>query len=263
MSSSRRCTGDGDAPTLVSRRAIDPHLGTSIVAICVPKACPIPGMLVSCSRQKTIVVWFSCNDYISYNAHADGARCGPVVDARSFYPGAAVLLAHTFSSHSCVAAISTVVISGDWEGCVMFQDVESKTRLAHVTASHLGGVSMVTAFSSRDGEEFFAGFVLLDRMLMFFVDVLSVTTGMDKTCKLWTHYGVLLNVLPVAQAVVIGQIRKAVLHFLFSFIFPGGLVSSRRSLVVCCCDGSVSTVANDSFQLVSKLSLNSGCIKYR
>lgn len=51
---------------------------------------------------------------------------------------------------------------------------------------------------------------------MFSVDALAVTTGMDKTCKLWTHYGVLLNVLPVAQAVVIGQIYKAVLQIALS-----------------------------------------------
>ncbi len=78
VNSSWQRTGDGDAPTPISRRAIDPHLGTSIVAMCVPKLCPIAGILVSCSRQKDIVIWFSCNDYMSYNAHADGARCEPV-----------------------------------------------------------------------------------------------------------------------------------------------------------------------------------------
>ena len=95
---------------------------------------------------------------------------------------------------------------------MLFQDFESKTLLALVKGSHPGGVCMVTAFSSRDDEEFFAGFALQVYMFMFFVDALTVTTGMDKTCKLWTHYGVLLNVLPVAQAVVIGQIHKAVLQ---------------------------------------------------
>ena len=122
------------------------------------------------------------------------------------------MLAHTSSSRSCIAAITTVVVSGDWEGDVLFQDVESKTLLALAKGSHPGGVSMVTTFSSRDDEEFFAGFALQVCMFMFFVDALTVTTGMDKTCKLWTHYGVLLNVLPVAQAVVIGQIHKAVLQ---------------------------------------------------
>ena len=77
MGSSRRRTeaADDATETPISRRAIDPHLGHSIVAMCAPKACPIPGLLVSCSRQKTIVVWYSGNEYVSYNAHADGARC--------------------------------------------------------------------------------------------------------------------------------------------------------------------------------------------
>jgi hypothetical protein len=214
--SSRRRTeaADDATTTLISRRAIDPHLGYSIVAMCVPKACPIPGLLVSCSRQKTIVVWYSGSEYTSYNAHADGARCPSFCGRALYFSRCSLTLPST--SRSCIAAISTVVISGDWEGAVLFQDVESKTQLSLVKGSHPGGVTVVTAFSSRDDEEFFAGLASQVCMFMFSVDALAVTTGMDKTCKLWTHYGVLLNVLPVAQAVVIGQIYKAVLQIALS-----------------------------------------------
>ncbi len=58
---------------------------------------------------------------------------------------------------SCLAAISAVVISGDWEGSLLFYDVETQTRLHFVEESHPGGVSSVVAFSSSDAESFFAG----------------------------------------------------------------------------------------------------------
>ena len=60
-------------------------------------------------------------------------------------------------SHSCVAAISAVIISGDWEGSVLFHDSETKANLAFVEKAHPGGVTAATAFSSHDEEELYFG----------------------------------------------------------------------------------------------------------
>jgi hypothetical protein len=58
-----------------------------------------------------------------------------------------------------LAAISTVIISGDWEGTLLFHDSETKADLAHVEKAHPGGVSATTAFSSHDEETLLAGLV--------------------------------------------------------------------------------------------------------
>ena len=59
-------------------------------------------------------------------------------------------------ARSCVAAISTVVISGDWQGTVLFYDWETRSELVRLEHSHAGGVSAVTAFALNE-EEFCAG----------------------------------------------------------------------------------------------------------
>jgi hypothetical protein len=64
---------------------------------------------------------------------------------------------HSLCSHSCVAAISTVIISGDWEGSLLFHDMETKTNVVSVEKAHPGGVTAVTVFSSNDDEGLFAG----------------------------------------------------------------------------------------------------------
>jgi hypothetical protein len=62
---------------------------------------------------------------------------------------------------SCLAAVSTVIISGDWEGNVLFYNFETKVQLATMSCPHPGGVSMITAFSSNSDEEHFAGYIWL------------------------------------------------------------------------------------------------------
>ncbi len=62
---------------VVQRRPADPHMGNSIVSMCTPKLSPNPEVLISCSRQQqNIVVWSSSSDYVTYRAHAGGARYG-------------------------------------------------------------------------------------------------------------------------------------------------------------------------------------------
>lgn len=56
-----------------------------------------------------------------------------------------------------MAAISTVIISGDWEGSLLFHDIESKANVVSVEKAHPGGVTAVTVFSSNDDEGLFAG----------------------------------------------------------------------------------------------------------
>ena len=50
------------------------HVGSSIVALCVPKENLKPDLLVSCSCDKGTAVWSSQNDYHTYPGHAGGAR---------------------------------------------------------------------------------------------------------------------------------------------------------------------------------------------
>ncbi len=113
---------------------------------------------------------------------------------------------------SCLAAISAVVVSGDWEGALLFYDVETQTRHHFVEDSHPGGVSSVVAFSSSDSESFFAGhncsfseFLFLQFLFSFANECLPVSTGMDMTCKLWTQHGVLLNIVPLSRSVANGN----------------------------------------------------------
>ena len=50
------------------------HVGSSIVALCVPKENLELDLLVSCSREKGTAVWSSQNEYHTYPGHAGGAR---------------------------------------------------------------------------------------------------------------------------------------------------------------------------------------------
>ena len=113
---------------------------------------------------------------------------------------------------SCLAAISAVVISGDWEGSLLFYDVETQSQHHIVEDAHPGGVSSVVAFSSSDVESFFAGhnfsfseFMYLQFLFLFANEYLPVTTGIGLTCKLWTHHGTLLNIIPLSRSVANGN----------------------------------------------------------
>jgi hypothetical protein len=67
-----------------------------------------------------------------------------------------------------LAAISSVIVSGDWEGSLLFYDVETKENLALIEKAHPGGVTATTVFSSNDDEELFAGWIYtLARILRF------------------------------------------------------------------------------------------------
>jgi hypothetical protein len=61
------------------RRTMAAHQNCNVVAMCVPQLPLRPGALVSCAQQNIIVVWSSPSDYISYAAHAKGARYGAVL----------------------------------------------------------------------------------------------------------------------------------------------------------------------------------------
>lgn len=76
-----------------------------------------------------------------------------------------VLCAHASASlrtHSCVAAISTVAISGDWQGTVLFYDFETRSELGRIENAHAGGVTAVTTIASSNEEDLFAGLVELN-----------------------------------------------------------------------------------------------------
>ena len=75
-----------------------------------------------------------------------------------------------------MAAISSVVISGDWEGSVLFFDSETQSRIHFAENCHAGGVSAVTVFHASDGsgegDKPFAGSVIVtvivdSRVLLF------------------------------------------------------------------------------------------------
>ncbi len=71
-----RESDDPSFAPVVRRRPADPHLGHSIVSLCIPALSPAPDVLISCSReQQNIVVWSSPTDYVMYRAHVGGARC--------------------------------------------------------------------------------------------------------------------------------------------------------------------------------------------
>ena len=44
------------------------------------------------------------------------------------------------------------------------------------------------------------------------LNVPPVSTGTDKSCKLWTHWGVLLNVVPLSRAIANGAGHVVALH---------------------------------------------------
>jgi hypothetical protein len=131
----------------------------SIVAMCVPKHPLTSDMLVSCARQSHIVVWSSPNEYVSY-FHSEGVRYVTVWFQKLLF---FVVFAHAlaFCANSCVAAISTTVITGDWEGSVLFYDLAKNCQSHLADNVHPGGVSAVTVFSSNEEENVFAGLVYL------------------------------------------------------------------------------------------------------
>ncbi len=130
------------------------HSNHGVVAMCVPKHSLTSDMLVSCARQSHIVVWSSPSEYVSY-FHSEGVRYVTVLfqNLSFLFSGHAV----SFCANSCVAAISTTVISGDWEGSVLFYDLAKKSRIHIADNCHPGGVSAVTVFSSNEEESVFAG----------------------------------------------------------------------------------------------------------
>ena len=91
------------------------------------------------------------------------------------------------------------------------------------------------------------------------LNVSPVSTGADKSCKLWTHWGVLLNVVPLSRAIVTGASHVVAMHRKVADPkISGGLMFSPRAFIICCCDGSVSTLTHETFKVLNRTSLNSG-----
>ena len=94
---------------------------------------------------------------------------------------------------------------------------------------------------------------------MFISDSVPVSTGMDLTCKLWTQFGSLVNVIPLPRSVVNGESRTVVTHEWNNTTRVGGLGLGHHAFVLCCCNGSVTALAYDSFKVLNKVSLHEGC----
>ena len=91
------------------------------------------------------------------------------------------------------------------------------------------------------------------------LNVPPVSTGTDKSCKLWTHWGVLLNVVPLSRAIANGAGHVVAMHRKVAHAkCSGGLMFSPRAFIICCCDGSVSTLTHEAFKVLNRSSLNSG-----